>query len=71
MLKKLFGFDKGVHTLLWARLQMFLGILWAVLSMTPMEPLLAAVGLGKWTSVILFGMGMIGEAVRRYKAEDV
>lgn len=73
MLGKLFGLSDGetIHTIVWARLQMWLAALWAVLQMTPLDPLLNAIGLGRWTPLALFGMGVVTELVRRYKAEDV
>lgn len=71
MLKKMLGIDTGIHTIIWSRLQMVIAALWAVLQMTPLDPLLSAVGLGKWTPLALFGMGVITELARRYKAEDV
>lgn len=71
MLSKLFGTSTGIHTIVWARLQMWIAALWTVLQMTPLEPFLGAIGLGKWTPLAIFAMGLVTEMVRRYKAEDV
>lgn len=71
MLDKITGWATGIHTIVWARLQMFIGAVWAVLSVTDITPLLNAAGLGKYVPFALFAMGLITELVRRYKAEDL
>lgn len=49
------------ETILWARLQVAAGIIWAVLSVTDMAPLLTP----KWLAIWGIVTGIIGEYLRR------
>ena len=62
---------RGSHTLVWSRLQMVVGALWYMLTMTDLGPLLTSVGLGKYVPPAVFVMGAVTEGLRRYKAEDL
>ena len=71
MLDKMTGWATGVHTIVWARVLTFVGALWSVLEVTEVAPFLTAFDLGKWTPVVMLGIGLITELIRRYKAEDI
>lgn len=64
-------FFRDSETLLWARLQMFVGGLWSVLSVTDVAPILNTFGLGKYVPVVLFAMGIVTEYARRRRATDL
>jgi hypothetical protein len=68
MLKRFFD---DSETIFWARLQMLVGAVFAVLSQTDLEPLLASVGLDRWTPVVVFVMGVVTEIARRLRADDL
>ena len=77
-IKKFFGFDKGIHTLLWARLEWIFGMVLAVLAAMSWEPLISLASAGGFTKgqvislfVVLFVQGVVTEIARRYKADDV
>lgn len=64
---KLFGFDKGVHTILMARLVVLAGVVASVgltIDWAPTFP--------EWcVPVVLLTLGVVQELVRRYRADDV
>ena len=71
MLDKITGWATGIHTIVWARAQMFLAVLWAVVQQTDVGAFLQSFGLGRWVPLALFTIGLITEFLRRYKADDI
>jgi hypothetical protein len=59
------GLFADSETLFWARLQMFVGALWAVLMVTDISPILHLAGLGAYAPGVLIVWGIITEAARR------
>ena len=53
------------ETLLWARLQMLVGIIWSVLLATDISPILQAAGWGKWAAAVVVVQGLITEIARK------
>ena len=68
MLKRWFS---DSETILWARLQMIVGAVWAILSQTDITPILNTFGLGKYVPVALLVMGIVTEILRRRRAPDL
>lgn len=59
------------ETILWARLQMLVGAVFAVVSVSDVAPILNAVGLGEWVPFAVIVMGVVTETARRARADDV
>ena len=64
-------FFSDSETIFWARLQMFLGALWALIQQTDWVPLLHAAGLGQYVPFAIVFMGLITEVARRRRATDL
>jgi len=64
MLNKIKNWFWRSEIILWARLQLLFGIVWAVLSTVDMSPLLS----GKWLTVWFIFNGIVTEYLRRRRA---
>lgn len=58
---------KDSETIVWARLQMLIGGLWTVLSVTDLTPIFSLFGWEKYIPASIFVMGLITEMVRRHR----
>ncbi len=67
MLKKLIGFENGVHTIALGRIVGLVGIVAAVAQVVDWSPLVPA----QFVPFLMLGLGVAIELVRRYKADDV
>lgn len=63
------GWFLNSETILWARIQMFLGALWAILLATDITSLVAITPYAKYAPFILIVWGAITEAARKSRTE--
>lgn len=70
MWQKLLAWAKDSETILLARFQMLAGILLTVIATFDPSVLAPLIG-DKWFGPFLFAWGVIAEAARRYRAEDL
>jgi hypothetical protein len=70
MWQKLLAWAKDSETILLARFQMLVGILWSVLPTIDPNLFQSIIG-DKWFGVFLIVWGVVIEAARRYRATDL
>jgi len=58
---------KDSETIVWARLQMLIGIIWTVLEVTDLSPIFTLFGWEKYIPAAMVVMGIITEGVRRHR----
>lgn len=63
------GWFLANETIYTAKVLQFLGAVGGVIAVTPMEPVLKAVGLGPYTPLVMFAIGVAIEFARKMRTE--